>query len=85
VADYRSAYPSAMRVIERDLDALVRHLRWPSQHRKRIRGTNLAERTFVEVRRRTRVIGRFPRRDLGAVADLGRVQSSARAAGVASS
>ncbi len=59
-ADYRSAYPSAMAVIERDLDALVCHLRFPSEHRKRIRSTNLLERTFVEVRRRTKVIGRFP-------------------------
>jgi transposase-like protein len=47
-------------VIERDLDALVAHLRWPSEHRKRIRTTNLLERAFVEVRRRTKVIGRFP-------------------------
>lgn len=60
VADYRGAYPSAMAVIERDIDALVVHLRWPSEHRKRIRTTNLLERTFVEVRRRTKVIGRFP-------------------------
>jgi transposase-like protein len=60
VADYRAAYPSAMAVIERDLDALVAHLRWPAEHRKRIRSTNLLERTFVEVRRRTKVIGRFP-------------------------
>ena len=60
IADYRSAYPSAMAVIERDLDALVAHLRRPSEHRKRIRTTNLLERTFVEVRRRTKVIGRFP-------------------------
>jgi transposase-like protein len=58
--DYRAAYPSAAAVIERDLDALVCHLRFPSQHRKRIRSTNLLERTFVEVRRRTKVIGRFP-------------------------
>ena len=60
IADYRGAYPSAMAVIERDLDALVAHLRFPSEHRKRIRTTNLLERTFVEVRRRTKVIGRFP-------------------------
>ena len=59
-ADYKSAYPSAMAVIERDLDALVCHLRFPSEHHKRIRSTNLLERTFVEVRRRTKVIGRFP-------------------------
>jgi hypothetical protein len=60
IADYRGAYPAAMAVIERDLDALVTHLRWPTEHRKRIRTTNLLERTFVEVRRRTKVIGRFP-------------------------
>src|SRR5437870_366236 len=59
-ADYRAAYPAAMAVIERDLDALVCHLRFPAEHRKRIRSTNLLERTFVEVRRRTKVIGRFP-------------------------
>ncbi len=34
--------------------------KFPSEHRKRIRTTNLLERTFVEVRRRTKVIGRFP-------------------------
>ena len=60
VADYRGAYPSAAAVIERDLEALVCHLRFPAEHRKRIRSTNLLERTFVEVRRRTKVIGRFP-------------------------
>src|SRR4051795_4325642 len=60
VADYQAAYPSAMAVITDNLDTLVAHLRWPSEHRKRIRSTNLLERTFVEVRRRTKVIGRFP-------------------------
>jgi transposase-like protein len=59
-ADYKRGYPAAMAVIERDLDALVCHLRFPAEHRKRIRSTNLLERTFVEVRRRTKVIGRFP-------------------------
>ena len=37
VGDYREGYPSAAAVIERDLDALVAHLRWPSAHRKRVR------------------------------------------------
>jgi putative transposase len=59
-SDYQAAYPAAAAVIERDLDALVCHLRFPAVHRKRIRSTNLLERTFVEVRRRTKVIGRFP-------------------------
>ncbi len=58
--DYAPAYPSFARALEEDLDTLVVHLRFPSQHCKRIRSTNLLERTFVEVRRRTKVIGRFP-------------------------
>jgi transposase-like protein len=62
IADYRTAYPSAMAVIETDLPALVSHLRFPSEHRKRIRTTNLLERTFVEVRRRTKVIAGSPER-----------------------
>jgi putative transposase len=60
ISDYKTAYPSAMAVIETDMPALVTHLQFPSGHRKRIRTTNLLERTFVEVRRRTKVIGRFP-------------------------
>jgi transposase-like protein len=58
--DYRTAYPSAMRVIDDHVDQLVAHLRFPLEHRKRTRSTNLLERTFVEVRRRTKIIGRFP-------------------------
>jgi putative transposase len=53
-------YPSFSRSLKEDLDSLVLHLRFPSEHRKRIRSTNLFERTFVEVWRRTKVIGRFP-------------------------
>jgi len=40
VTDDRPRYPAAMAVSERDLDALVCHLRFPSQHRKRIRSTD---------------------------------------------
>jgi putative transposase len=58
--DYRSAYPSAMMTIDDHADQLVTHLRFPLEHRKRTRSTNLLERTFVEVRRRTKIIGRFP-------------------------
>lgn len=58
--DYRRAYPSAMKTIDDHADQLVCHLRFPLEHRKRTRSTNLLERTFVEVRRRTKIIGRFP-------------------------
>ena len=58
--DYRAAYPSATRTIDDHVDQLVAHLRFLGEHRKRTRSTNLLERTFVEVRRRTEIIGRFP-------------------------
>jgi transposase-like protein len=45
-----------------DLEALCVHLRYPLAgfHRKKWRSTNLLERSLGEVRRRTKVIGRFP-------------------------
>ena len=56
----RAGYTSAARCIAEDLDALVVHLRYPLRHRKRWRSTNPLERTLGEVKRRTKVIGRFP-------------------------
>src|SRR4051812_23672493 len=58
--EYRRAYPSAIKTIDDHVDQLVAHLRFPLEHGKRTRSTNLLERTFVEVRRRTKIIGRFP-------------------------
>jgi putative transposase len=58
--NYRSAYPAAIKTIDEHVDQLVAHLRLPLEHRKRTRSTNLLKRTFVEVRRRTKIIGRFP-------------------------
>jgi putative transposase len=46
-----------------DLDALVVHLRYPPRHRRRWRSTNLLERSLGEVKRRTKVMGRFPGED----------------------
>jgi transposase-like protein len=56
----RGGFSSAARCPADDLDALVVHLRYPQRHRKRWRSTNLLERTLGEVKRRTKVIGRFP-------------------------
>ena len=56
---YRRAYPSAVACFEDDLGALLAIHRVPVRHRIRVRTTNLAERSFVEERRRTKVIGRF--------------------------
>ncbi len=56
---YGSPYPSAVQCFQDDLDACLSHLRCPASHRKRIRTTNLLERAFLEVRRRTRATPRF--------------------------
>jgi putative transposase len=43
-----------------DLPALCVHLKYFPRLRKRLRSSNLLERSLEEVRRRTKVIGRFP-------------------------
>jgi transposase-like protein len=55
-----AGYTSAAKCLAEDLDALVVHLRYPIRHRRRWRSTNLLERSLGEVKRRTKVIGRFP-------------------------
>ncbi len=49
-----------MECLEKDLEECCTYLLFPVEHRKRIRTTNLLERTFEESRRRTKVIPRFP-------------------------
>ena len=56
----REGYTAAARCLADDLDALVVHLRYPMRHRRRWRSTNLLERSLGEVKRRTKVMGRFP-------------------------
>jgi putative transposase len=55
-----AGYMAAARCLADDLDALVVHLRYPTRHRRRGRSTNPLERSLGEVKRRTKVIGRFP-------------------------
>jgi putative transposase len=56
----KAGYTAAAKCLTDDLDALVVHLRYPTRHRRRWRSTNLLERSLAEVKRRTKVIGRFP-------------------------
>lgn len=56
---YGTLYPSAVACFQDDLAACLNHLECPVGHRKRIRTTNLLERAFLEVRRRTRATPRF--------------------------
>ena len=52
--------PAAMKILLTDREGLTAYLRFPTEHRHRIRHSNFIERTFGETRRRAKVIGRFP-------------------------
>jgi putative transposase len=60
VTDLEHSYPSAAACLAEDLPALCVHLEYPLRLRRRLRSTNLLERSLEEVKRRTKVIGRFP-------------------------
>ena len=57
---FGSEFPTACEVLARDIDDCLTFYRFPEAHWKRIRTSNVIERAFKEVRRRTRVVGRFP-------------------------
>jgi putative transposase len=59
----KRGFAAAAKCLADDLDALVVHLRYPTRHRRRWRSTNLLERSLGEVKRRTKVMGRFPGED----------------------
>ncbi|HEV2359546.1 MAG TPA: transposase [bacterium] len=59
LARFERTYPTAMASLREDLEASLAHLRLPIGHRKYARTTNLIERSFLEERRRTKVIPRF--------------------------
>ena len=57
---WKNVYPSAVETLGRDLEDSLTFFRMPPRHWTRVRTSNPLERVFKEVRRRTRVIGRFP-------------------------
>ena len=59
VAKYRDLFPRMAACFQDDLEASLNHLKAPYSHRKHIRTTNLIERSFVEEKRRTKVIPGF--------------------------
>jgi transposase-like protein len=60
LATWTPLYPAAVVCVQDNLDALGAHCCSPAEHRKRIRHSNLIERTFGKSRRRVKVIGRLP-------------------------
>ncbi len=59
IAENKDLYPSAMECLENDLEECLTYLKFPKEHSKRIRTTNLIERAFGESKRRTKVIPYF--------------------------
>jgi len=57
--EFGRKYPSAMTSFGDDLEASLAHLKVPVIHRQFVRTTNLIERSFVEERRRTKIIPQF--------------------------
>jgi transposase-like protein len=57
---YGKSYPKAVSVFEAGIEDALTYLRYPGSHHARIRTTNMLERLFKEVKRRTRVVGVFP-------------------------
>ena len=57
--DWGKRYPSALECLQEEIELCLTYYKYPYRHWKRIRTTNAAERSFLEVRRRTKVVGRF--------------------------
>jgi putative transposase len=57
---YGKRFPRAVAVFEAGIDDALSYLSYPGSHHARIRTTNMLERLFEEVKRRTRVVGVFP-------------------------
>jgi len=57
---YGKRFPTACGILAKDLEDCLTFYRFPEMHWKRLRTSNVIERAFREVRRRTNVVGRFP-------------------------
>jgi putative transposase len=60
VSLYEKSYPKALSVFEAGIGEAPTYLSFPASHHARICTTNMLERLFKEVKRRTRVVGVFP-------------------------
>jgi putative transposase len=57
---YSGRFPKAVSVFEADIEEALTYLGYPGSHHAKLRTTNMLERLFKEVKRRTRVVGVFP-------------------------
>jgi putative transposase len=57
---YGKRFPKAVSVFEAGIEDALTYLSFPGSHHAKLRTTNMLERLFEEVKRRTRVVGDFP-------------------------
>lgn len=57
---YGERFPKAVSVFEAGIGEALTYLSFPGSHHAKLRTTNMLERLFKEVKRRTRVVGVFP-------------------------
>jgi putative transposase len=57
---YSREFPTACETLAKHLEECLTFYRFPERHWRHIRTSNIIERSFKEVKRRTRVVGRFP-------------------------
>jgi Site-specific recombinases, DNA invertase Pin homologs len=67
---YSREFPTACETLARHLEECLTFYRFPERHWKHIRTSNVIERAFKEVKRRTRVVGRFPNETSALVSSL---------------
>jgi putative transposase len=57
---YGKRFPKAVSIFEAGIEDALTYLTYPGSHHARLRTTNMLERLFREIKRRTRVVGVFP-------------------------
>jgi transposase-like protein len=60
LSHYSRELPTAAETLTKHIEECLTLYRFPERHWKHIRTSNVIERAFKEVKRRTRVVGRFP-------------------------
>jgi putative transposase len=60
LSHYSREFPTACETLASHLEECLTFYRFPERHWKHIRTSNVIERAFKKVKRRTRVVGRFP-------------------------
>jgi len=57
---YRRYFPRTVEIFEQGISEALTYLDFPVSHQRHIKSTNMLERLFREIKRRTRVVGVFP-------------------------